>query len=286
MNTNRVILTAILIALSVACAWAGGPEPQLSFSDLRGVNGITNGGTGQTASTAALVALGGMKTDASNSDAATARTNLGVVATSTFTAHTDATTGVHGAAENTRFFTASETLGIANGGTGATTGNAALSALGISNHNQITVYSSGAASFAKDISQNYAGTHGNVGRRDIAFGRSSTAVPYFIATGTITGNGDVAYIVCDVYAVREADVASGAAVFRVSAKAGKTGGTATFETPVVDTVKATEAGLSVPSAAWTTSGDSGSLWITPGDTYVAYYVQTSIVTRGGGAFTW
>ena len=53
MNTNRIILTAILIALSVACAWAGGPENT--------VVPISNGGTGQTSASAALYALAGFK---------------------------------------------------------------------------------------------------------------------------------------------------------------------------------------------------------------------------------
>jgi hypothetical protein len=45
--------------------------------------------------------------------------------------HVAATTGVHGAPANTRFFTASETLGIANGGTGATSEAAARTNLDV-----------------------------------------------------------------------------------------------------------------------------------------------------------
>jgi hypothetical protein len=51
-------------------------------------------------------------------------------ATTTANAHIASEAGVHGAAAGTRFLTASETLGIANGGTGQTASSAALTALG------------------------------------------------------------------------------------------------------------------------------------------------------------
>lgn len=101
---KRLLILALVLCTTPAFSW--------SFY----------GAAGDVASVAAI--------DLSNVDPTTGRTALGAAATSTVTAHTDATVAVHGAAANTRFFTASETLAIANGGTGATASSAALAALG------------------------------------------------------------------------------------------------------------------------------------------------------------
>lgn len=53
-------LLLLLLAFSASSVFAGGPDVQVTVADLGGTVGIANGGTGQTASSAALGALGGL----------------------------------------------------------------------------------------------------------------------------------------------------------------------------------------------------------------------------------
>ena len=60
--------------------------------------------------------------------------------------HVASSTGIHGLAAGGRFFTASETIPIANGGTGGTTTATALIGIGLDNFNLVKVNGAGVAS--------------------------------------------------------------------------------------------------------------------------------------------
>jgi hypothetical protein len=128
-----------------------------AFSELTGIpTTIAGYGLTDVASTSALLAvssslsdhiasnganvhgLGTLSTQNANAAAITGGSWSGglvqgasqVASATALSSHTDSTTGIHGAPADTRFFTASETIPIANGGTGQTASTAALIAMG------------------------------------------------------------------------------------------------------------------------------------------------------------
>lgn len=61
VTTMKKILFVLVLLLScVALCWAGGPSVEQRLNDFGGTVGISNGGTSNTASAAALTALGGL----------------------------------------------------------------------------------------------------------------------------------------------------------------------------------------------------------------------------------
>lgn len=90
--TKMKRLLSVFLLLS-CCAWAGGPQTAVTFNDIQGTVGIANGGTGNTASSAALAGLGGFPISASQTSVVASGTTQKIVKSAIISGVTNAAEG-------------------------------------------------------------------------------------------------------------------------------------------------------------------------------------------------